>query len=168
MSSLHFRAIAASGTLPGYGRCCARDKKKGSGQVATMRGKTGALEATNGATGMDGLAALHQRHLDAMTGAVKAALDSAHTIANRQCDAVAEAHRRLAVLLWRGAALPNFNGGMNPGLDFVKRAFEMSCAQTIALTEIATKAQMETLAHFGKSVADGLDGGKDPDRAVGD
>jgi hypothetical protein len=47
------------------------------------------------------LIAIQQRHLDALTGAIKSALDGARALASRQCDAVAEVHRQLAVLLCR-------------------------------------------------------------------
>jgi hypothetical protein len=107
-----------------------------------------------------------------LTGAVKSALDGAHTIANRQCDAIAEAHRHLAVLL---VAPPDLNGGMSSGFDFVKRALATSVAQTVALAKISTKARVEALTILGRSVADNLDGlkpallagGTAPGRSVG-
>jgi hypothetical protein len=107
-----------------------------------------------------------------LTDALKSALDSAHTISSRQCDAVAEAHRQFAALF---AATPNLNGCTSLGLDFVKRALATGVAQAVALAEIATKAQVEALTIFGRSVADTLDGlkpvllagGTDPGRSVG-
>jgi hypothetical protein len=140
--------------------------------MSVTGGKSGVQDAAGAAAGMDGMMALHQRQLEAMTGALKSALDGAHQVANRQCEALAEAHRQFAVLLWRGAKLPTGNTGMTPGLDFAKRAFETCFAQTVALTEIATKAQLEALSVFDKTVADTLAGatpirlgaGKDPAR----
>jgi hypothetical protein len=125
-----------------------------------------------GAAGLEGLIVLHQRQLDALTGAVNSALHGAHAIASRQCDAVAETYRQLAALF---AATPGLNDGVGPGFDFVKRAIATSVAQAVALAEIATKAQVEALTIFGRSVADNLDGlrpaglagGRDAGRSVG-
>jgi hypothetical protein len=96
---------------------------------------------------LEGLTVLHQRQLDALTGAVKSALDGAHANASRQCVAVAETHRQLAALF---AATPDINGGVGPGFDFVKRAIATSVA--------------DNLDGLGPA---GLAGGRDAGRSVG-
>ena len=85
----------------------------------------------------------HQRQVEALAGAMKASLDNAHLVATQYFDAIAQMQRQLAVLLWRGSALPGLAPDMGPVIDLMKRSFDMSCQQSIALMDAATKAQID-------------------------
>lgn len=93
---------------------------------------------------------LHQQQVETLAGAVKASLDNAHLVATQYFDAIAEMQRQLAVLLWRGAPLPGVAPDVNGVIDLMKRSFDMSCQQSIALMDAATKAQLD----FGLRVAE--------------
>jgi hypothetical protein len=117
-------------------------------------------DGTNGPEGSiptpNRLLAMHQRNLDAPNGAVKLALEGAQTIVNRYGDFVSEAHRQFAVLLWRGMLPRNTDGEERSSADAAQRAVDTAFAYATALTEIATKLQLEALTIVRHSTLDNL------------
>jgi hypothetical protein len=93
---------------------------------------------------------IRQREVEAVAGAVRTSLDGAHLAAKQYFDAIATMQRQLAVMLWRGAPPPGFGADMSGVIDLMKRSFDMSCQQSIALMNAATKAQMD----FGVRMAE--------------
>jgi hypothetical protein len=90
--------------------------------------------AENGRPTLDVLQGLHQQNADALNDALKVALDGAQTA----LDLLSEAHRRCAVLVWRGI-LP---------FDAV--------ADAAAIAGIAAKVQLDSRAIFQRSALNGL------------
>ena len=105
---------------------------------------------------VDALLALQQRNLDAVNGAVKLALEGMQAIASRQGDFVSEAHRQVALLLWRGTMPPKLNGAPAVSLEIVKRALETNLAHAVTVCELAAQLQREGLTMFGRSACDCL------------
>jgi hypothetical protein len=86
---------------------------------------------------------LPRPQVEAVAGAVRTSLDNAHLAAAQYFDAIAEMQRQLAVMLWRGAPVPGFGADMSGVMDLMKRSFDMSCRQSIALMDAAAKAQLD-------------------------
>ena len=103
---------------------------------------------------VDALLALQQRNLDAVNGAVKLALEGMQAIASRQGDFVSEAHRQLALLLWRGTMPPKLNGAPAVSLEIVKRALDTSLAHAVTVSELAVQLQRQGLTMLERSVCD--------------
>lgn len=120
-----------------------------------MAAKSGAHGDQHDAT-VDALLALQQRNVEAMTGAVKLALEGLRRIASRQGDFVSEAHRHLALLLWRGTMTRQLNGAPAVSLEIVKRALDTSLAHAVTVSELAAQLQRQGLTMFGRSVCDCL------------
>jgi hypothetical protein len=102
------------------------------------------------------LLAIHQQALDALNGAVKLALEGAQTIVNRYEDFVSEAHRQFAVLQWRGTVPRNADGEESSSVEVAQGAIDTTFAHAVALTEIATKLQLESLTVLRHSALDSL------------
>jgi hypothetical protein len=94
---------------------------------------------------------LHQQNFDALNGVLKLGLDGAQTVAERYGNTVYEAHRRFAVLMWRGTPTPEADGDRSSALVVAQRATNTTLAHAAALAEIATKLQLESLAIFERS-----------------
>jgi hypothetical protein len=95
---------------------------------------------------------LEQQNLEAF----KAALEAARTIASRHAALASEAHRRLALLLWRSAVPPSLEDGASACLELAKYLLDTSFSHAAALTEMTTALQREALARFGRSAFDAL------------
>jgi hypothetical protein len=87
---------------------------------------------------------------------MKLALDGAQTSVDRYSEIVSEAHRRFAVLRWRGT-LPLGTGSEGSStLESAERAINTVVVHAAALAEIATKLQLESLHIFQCSALNSL------------
>jgi hypothetical protein len=94
---------------------------------------------------------LRPRNINALNGAVKLALD-AQTVADRY----SEAHRRFAVLMWRGTLPLHADGDGSSAIVVAQRAINTPLAHAAALAELAKKLQLESLTIFQRSAVDNL------------
>jgi hypothetical protein len=95
----------------------------------------------------DALLRLHEQNVAGLNGAVRFALDGAQASLDRYNEIVSEAHRRFAVLMWRGTlSLDAANDGTSPLI--AQRAISTYLAHAAELAEIATKLQLECATIF--------------------
>jgi hypothetical protein len=91
---------------------------------------------------------LHQ-DADALNDALKFALDGAQSTLDRYGEVVLAAHRRFAVLMWRGMLpLHAANDGTSPLI--APRAISTYLAHAAALAEAAATLQLECMTIFRK------------------
>jgi hypothetical protein len=103
--------------------------------------------AESGRPTPDVLQSLHQQDADGLNDALKLALDGAQTALDRYGEVVLAAHRRFAVLRWRGTLpLRAPNDGTSPLI--AQRAVTTYLAHAAELAEIATKLQLECVSIF--------------------
>jgi hypothetical protein len=91
-----------------------------------------------------------------LNDAGKLALDGAQAIVGRYGDLVSAAHRQWAVQLWRGT-LPLHGGNEeSSAVEIAQRSIDSTFAHAVALAEIVTKLQLESLAIFRRGALDSL------------
>lgn len=96
----------------------------------------------------DVLVRLHQQNVTGLDEAMKLALDGAQTSVDRYCEIVSEAHRRFAVLTWRGTLPLRTCNEESATLEIAQRAISTAFIHAAALVEIATKLESESLHIF--------------------
>ena len=111
---------------------------------------------------------LRQRHdVDVLSRTTELALESAKAILDRYDELVSAAHRETALLLWRGITPGPLDNYIGSSLDVTKRAMVAAFSQGIALTEIAAKLQLESLALFRRIAVEGLAPSPSPRSSAG-
>ena len=111
------------------------------------------LGHANGKQTLDGLWALHARNLAALNEIVKVSIEQVQSLVIQSGSVVAETNRQFAVALWRGIPLA---ADLESSFGTAQRAIDASFAHTLAITELASKAQLESLSVLRRSTIDCL------------
>jgi hypothetical protein len=104
----------------------------------------------------DALIRRHQQNVASLNGAMKLALDGAQTSVDRYNEIVSEAHRRFAVLMWRGTLPLRTCNEESSALEIAQRAINTAFVHAAALAEIAATLQLESLDIFQRSALNSL------------
>jgi hypothetical protein len=95
---------------------------------------------------------------DLLNEIFRLSMEGAHAIATRQSQAMSDLHRQFTYLMSRSAGPSASENGAASGMVFAREAFGTGLSHGLAVTEIAVKMEMETLAILNRSFSAGLNG----------
>jgi hypothetical protein len=107
---------------------------------------------------LEGLIALQRRQIDTVNQITRIALHGARDVMARQSAAASNLHRQIFDLMSCAVASPAVADDIVSGLAFARQAVGIFISHSIALTEIATKMEMQALTILNKSASVSLDG----------
>lgn len=100
----------------------------------------------NGRQTVDGLWALQAQNLTALNQMTRNALEQAEQLVTRWGSVVSDTNRQLAVALWRSSPMDLSHERAARSFRAMQQTVDASFVHTLALAELATKAQLESLS----------------------